>query len=295
MAKAGDYYMDNNNPRISIKSILDKLTEPKLESDTNAMDEVISSIVSYYRSSLRHEYNEITKYVMKIYSSISESEANSVIIENLDLILKKINEECGCKENTLSDRECKFIDKPMAECSNYQEKVFKELSCSECKELYRFIVKLKDHIALEFVRLTAIYKSNEELNNKLEEINKSRQTLSEIQSDIIEKVYHIEEDSKATALQMVSVLGIFATVVIAIFGGGQVIASISKGFNSINDKQMGNILIVSGFIAIFVINLVFSILSYITYLIKDKLLNKWAIIIGFLNIFYLLIICVCVL
>lgn len=287
--------MEKVNPSVSIKSILDKLTEPELESDANAMDEVISSIVSYYKNSLRHEYNEITKYVMKIYSSISESEATSVILDNLDLTLKKINEECECEENTISDRDCKFIDKPMGGCDSYQEEVFKELSCSECKELYRFIVKLKDHIALEFVRLTAIYKSNEELNNKLEEINQASQTLEMIQGDILEKVYHIEEDNRATALQMVSVLGIFATVVIAIFGGGQVLASISKGFSSINDKQMGNILIVSGFIAIFVINLVFSILSYITYLIKDKFFNKWAVVIGFLNIVYFLIICICIL
>lgn len=81
--------MEKVNPSVSIKSILDKLTEPELESDANAMDEVISSIVSYYKNSLRHEYNEITKYVMKIYSSISESEATSVILDNLDLILKK--------------------------------------------------------------------------------------------------------------------------------------------------------------------------------------------------------------
>lgn len=285
--------MERNNSSVSIESILDNLKEAEIEPHT--MDGIISSIVFYYKKSLRHEYNKITTYVMKIYSSISENEAIIVIIENIDLILKKISEKCSCEEKTLSDRDCKYIDKPIMGCDKYQENVFNELSCSECKELYRFVVKLKDHIALEFVRLTAIYKSNEELHNKLEEIDDSSKVLSEIQENIKFKLYNIEKENKATSLQMVSVLGIFATVVIAIFGGGQVIASISKGFNSINGKQMGNILIVSGFIAIFVIDLVFSILSYITYLIKDKFLNKWAIVIGILNIIYLGIICIFVL
>ena len=285
--------MDNNGVQeYCIKDILDSLTIVSMNS--TARDEIISSLVVYLKKSARHNYHEITRYIIQKYSSIADGETVSVILDNIDIIIDHIKDSWECNEECAAPRDCRNLDKASMDCPNFHETTAIELPCSDCKNLYRFVIKLKDHIFLEFFRLTEIRSENEKIEEKMRDVTRAEEDLMNMQEDLCIRIEDARKESHAALLQTVSVLGIFAAIVVAIFGGAEVIASITDGFAAVSVNERTSALFTSSLITMFVIDLIYVLLSFITYL-NDKAFNiRTTVIVAILNIACIVAVCYCV-
>lgn len=242
----------------SIVDILDQLSCVSMNGEIRA--EIISSLCIYMRKSVRHNYHEITKYVMKKFSKIDESETIQMILYNIDIIIDYIKSVWACEENhLLAPRDCLVLDH--GECKLVIESY--GIKCSEWKALYRFVIKLKDHIYLEFIRLAEIREQEATINAELHRLEESEESLKRMECELRASIGKATKETKNIYLQMVSILGIFTAIVIAVFGGLSVVSGILDGLSMVTLEDRKNVLFSVALVIAFVIDIIFILVVLI--------------------------------
>lgn len=252
--------MENqNNVEYNIIDILEGLSCVTMNDEIR--DEIISSLNMYMRLSVRHNYHEITRYIIERYSKENESETIYVILDNIDFILDYIKCSWGCNnKDVIAPRDCIILDRE-GECSIFVE--HHGVPCTEWKKLYRFVIKLKDHIYLEFIRLSEIRNENARIESELQSLEKTGESLKKMEVELRGAIDKVKEDTRNIYLQMVSILGIFTAIVITVFGGLSVVSEILDGLSMVTLIDRKNVLFSVALVIAFVIDIIFILVVLI--------------------------------
>lgn len=266
--------MANNTEIKKLTNLLDELGNIKLEVDASSTHELICSFWEYYKSHGRQSYHEVTEYILKNMNRTKEGEKIPVIAENLKMLLGVLNAECQCPKD-VTHYECKKYIESFS-CEAEHEINGSEYNCDDYKQLYRYLLKLYDHIQLEFIRWSEVKKEtsrlriiNDNIRRQLQETKKQQGELEEQQAALerqqrgsFDEFYDIKEQIKSMYMQIISILGIFAAIVIAVFGGLNVINSISSAFLQ-GDITIYRTILVTSMCTLFVLWVIFTLLGMV--------------------------------
>lgn len=179
-------------------------------------------IDDYFSDKVRYKYYEITRYIADYIITAEEPETVEYIMYRLKQIIDYMKSEW----EKYSDNKCEC---PIGICMNLDndscpnstvivEIYGKRYDCNEFKQLYRRVAKLYDHIKLEDIRLSSInnqYKETLHLQDKLDSVLKDN---IKKQEDISKTIDRLSNKEKDLYLQVVAILGIFTSIVVAVFG-----------------------------------------------------------------------------
>lgn len=212
------------------------------------IDVYYNTLVQIYENeNLRHSYSKITDIIITFLKNGKDDNV-TLIVEYLDSVLTKLENE---KQETT--------------------------------ELYKKISKLIDHINLEVYRYnyySGLAGESAELTQKMQ-IAKEQLTkvyddcsLRDDISNLINKSDKLEKNVKKAErlvdnlnLQLVSVLGIFASIIIAFFGGFSFFTSV---FNNL-DQRMSKIILIASLVGFIVFNLIVFLITSISFIINKPI------------------------
>ena len=139
----------------------------------------------------------------------------------------------------------------------------------EYEDLHDPLIKLSDHLNLEIARYN-YYSMNEQrgkdtekiISNIKEEIDKSQERINKTEYNIQE----VERDLKQSTKDYITILGIFASIVLALTAG---ISFASSVFENIHQASIYRIALISLFIGLVMVNSLYALFYYI-----DRLVNS---------------------
>lgn len=161
------------------------------------IDTFINQLKEIYEDGFRHSYSSITGVLLQINE---KEEVIGLVVDNLSMIKEKMEEE----------------------------------------ETFPYIEKLYDHISLECIRIDQLYNSyNEKVENAKQTIEKSEKTIQEVKAEqeelkkILRKANEETENIRGEAgrlkTEVITILSIFAAIVLAFMGGMSFTASTFHG------------------------------------------------------------------
>lgn len=153
--------------------------------------------------------------------------------------------------------------------------IAKERKIEELDNFNSFIEKIKDHIELIGIQVNRMdsgveqietYKESlsaniEELQINIKKSQKEFNDLSTEISNLTEQQKDAVKKAKKVQKEFVTILGIFATILITTFGG---LTSLSSIFNNINNAGTGKLVLLGSFVMFTVILIVFLLLNGIS-------------------------------
>lgn len=265
----------------TLSQILDKLSDFSMESDDALKADILKSLWEYYQKQGRHTYHEITEYILKNMNEEKDGEAIPVITENLKSLLVEMEAKFKCSDG-ITYYDCKKLSPPSFDCEE-KHSVDKRYQCHEYKRLYKSLFKLYDHIRLEFIRWSEVKKEtdiidsvNKSLQNQVKENNEQQKKIEEKYENITSGVEDVKNQTKSIYMQMVSILGIFAAIVIAVFGGLSVLNSISSAFLQ-GEITIYKTILVASMCALFVIWVIFTLLGMVRWFRFEALPTKFSV------------------
>lgn len=113
----------------------------------------------------------------------------------------------------------------------------------EYKETYKCLSKLYDHVALEQIRLRQIYSDSKELAAQ------SKKLIEEAEK-IILKASDVAEEASRTKIEIVTVLGIFAAIVMAFTGGIAFSTSVLENMHKVSVYEIIMAILGIGFVLV---------------------------------------------
>ena len=252
--------MESNSTIKRLGFLLDQLKEPSLEENLTAKGDLINKFWGYYKSQGRQSYHDVTKYVLENIKESKDAEGIAVIAENLKSLMKVLQQECQCTD-TITYFDCKKYTDPF-QCDNTHDVDGGVYNCYDYKLLYKFLFKLYDHIQLEFISWSKIRSETDKISSLNANLRKQLENAEEQQARITSKLHKVEEETKSIYMQIISILGIFAAIVIAVFGSLNVINSIATAFLQ-GDISAWRSVLVSSMCALFVIWVIFVLLGMV--------------------------------
>lgn len=189
----------------------------------NAKDKLKEHIVSVYGDDKRHKYSVITSY---IYKKIAPKKDISLNLEQMCFNLRL------------------YID----------EHFKTDFERDKCKDEYeKCLEKLYDHINLELVRLN--YSKSVE-NETFERIDNSNKKIQQIEY----RAKEIYDDINKQRNQYITILGIFASIVLAFVSG---ISFSHSTLSNMHQVGIHKFILVLCFIALFFGNILFALFSFV--------------------------------
>lgn len=146
-------------------------------------------------------------------------------------------------------------------------------------ELKNKIIKIKDHITLEELRMDYLKKTrvneiekalnNSQIKNKdiIENYNKILKGLENTDSELENQKKSVEGLNS----QIISVIGIFSAIVITFFGGAELF---SNALNTMNEVSKYRLLAVVLLISIVMFNTIFMLFNFISKLTEKEIASK---------------------
>lgn len=193
-------------------------------------------------------YSEISSYIFKIYSD----EKIGIFATNLEKLITYVTED---KSGQLT-----------IEFDNGGDKIKIQEDC------HKIAVKIYDHFHLSYQQL-------DKVNNVL--LSGIKSTKTDVENGIKKELKSIEKD-------YITILGIFASIILAFVGG---ITFSSSVLNNIHQASIFRIIIVANFLAFSVLNILHLLVSFISeinekkiQLFKIKHINKIFLWIGIITI-----------
>lgn len=222
-------------PNRDIKLVLNKITENVDIEDT------INWIIEFYLLKDRHRYSEVAKYINE--KSINDEQIISFILMNLEMII----DYCQGNPEILNEQIISIKDGTKHEDSKL-----------DCNKLIEKLHKLNDHVELELDRIQFSVKREREVRVRM--VDDLNNTLRNAQNDMISTANNIEAKLNNT---VISVLGIFSAIIIAFFGGLNVLANILTYLPN-SDISIYRLVFISCLTGIIVFNIVFMLLYFIS-------------------------------
>lgn len=227
-------------PNRDIKLILNQITE------CDDIENVIKFIIEYYLVNTRHRYSEVARYINE--KSINDEQIIAFILVNLEMIIDY------CQENS------EILNKQIISVKTGTQYETNNLDCSK---LVQKLHKLNDHIELELDRIEFSVKREREVRIRM--VDDLNNTLRKAQDDMINTANNIEAKLNNT---VISVLGIFSAIIIAFFGGLNVLGNI---FTHVSNSSVSiyRLIFMSCLTGIIVFDIIFMLLHFIS-----KMLDK---------------------
>ena len=256
-----------------MKQILDKL-DTLNTFDVSQIDSIIEDFFEFYEKKERHKYHEITVYVVNKFRKIEESESVSIILSNLEQVIEKVESLCNCQADKTIEK-CNHETPPDFMCEKMiSEGQVDSKRCYEYKGLHKKLSKLYDHISLEYMRISDIRQQNHEIEIFLETIDSKEKDLQSILSRTTGEVEKIQNTTEKTSNQLnkmqnnyVTILGIFASIVLAFTGGIAFSTSVLENIDAISPFRLTAVVIGLAFV---LINVVYILVWFIRELNKNK-------------------------
>nr|DAS67111.1 MAG TPA: Synaptobrevin [Caudoviricetes sp.] len=186
--------------------------------------------------------SELDKLVLKIFPTNNEKRYSYAKITNH--ILKKTE---GDKSSFL------LLLQTISENLNQLIELFKKISNDKQKKYNNAsigVYKLKDHIDIEIYRI----ERQEELQKKTEE------AIKEKTENFSKEVQNIKDNLTKISVQYITILGIFASIVLAFVSG---LAFSTSVLQNIDKVSIYRLIAVISLIAIFIVNILNSLFSFI--------------------------------
>lgn len=218
----------DDSKELTLKDILDSLNTP--DPDTIDKSRLLDDIYKYHEKHPRYHYREISNYVIE-KDTLEEIE---VISENLKRLMKWMEEQSRDIPCPLSIHECDMVRSlSRADILSCQIPTLRkndvlpgiDFTCNQFKETYHVIDVIYDHIQLEYGRSVLIQDHSERLENQYKEI----------EGNIIDKINSLKDKERDLYLQIVTILGIFTSIVIAFFGGFGTITGLISSIDNLSD------------------------------------------------------------
>lgn len=231
------YPEEDRNRQEKLKKIIFELSERLLE-DEDMTSHYIDRLRKIYDDGFRHKYSDFFPIILDIRKE-GNSYDNDYLMNNLETLDTKL-------EKLVSDGKRDY------------------------EKLYEKFNKLVDHLNLQIAQLTYSHvdvSRSEQLKTQLE---KSSLQLEESNTAIKEAKESIEKaNNQASQMQgqMVSVLGIFSTVVLGFSGG---LSFLSSSISSISEAQYPESIVLAMIICGIII---FNVLSFMLYIIS-RIIDK---------------------
>lgn len=222
-------------PNRRIESILDKLSKPIEDSNI-----VIQQLIEFYLVNERHRYSRVASFINQ--KAVDDEQVMSYIMLNISELINDINKNGKIQS---------IIDE-IKNGTEYENNNF------NVEQLVKNLEKLNDHIELEFDRMMLSQKR--ERTNFSNILNEYSKKAEEAQKSIEEKAARIEEKLSNT---VISVLGIFSAIIIAFFGGLNVLANLFTYLPN-TEVSIYRLTFIGGLTGFIVFNIIFMLLHFIS-------------------------------
>lgn len=195
------------NKQVNFLKFIKHVSKPfSIESEFTDSLEIVHTLYDY---KWRHSYSLITKYLLSDVSKEALNEVLVQIVDNLERLKKSVQEECNDEHTKQSNIYCR-----------------------------RSIEKLIDHINLEAVRLDYYHWQKEELhaliNNNIKENNELNQKIKEHKL-LVEK---LEKRFDEQQTQSITILGIFASIVLSFVCGFSLFTSVFSNMDKVSTPKL---------------------------------------------------------
>lgn len=240
--------------------ILSELASIELQGrDSKRLEEITERLMNYYNDNGRHLYSEVSSFIYK-----TKEENFEYIIENLIIIKEYYNN---------------------SNLDEYENKIFKLIDHIQL-EMYRdeHIKKGYQNAILSMVDETKNdiktfdEKIHEELNGKYEDLNTKYEEINNVYKEMNKKSSTINKNIKVQRKNLdnlytsiISILGIFAAIVIAFFGGLSILGSVLQNMHNVSKYRLSFTVLLIG---LFMYNVIFMLLYIISKLTNKKIKSK---------------------
>lgn len=247
---------DSSNKKEDTKEVLDSkfgeyigiMCSGKLTEATEK--EIVDFMICYYERGYRHSYYIISEKVYTAYRQAKD-------------------------KNSLE-----FVD-----ALNNNAKKIRDSVIVHSTKAKKGVEKLYDHIQLETTRLTEEVRRLSELDKKIEDYNQIKKDAEKVKEDAekvkkeVEKMQdelqESQEDIDNMQKEYITILGIFASIVLAFTGG---IAFSTSVLNNIASASIYRTIIVTLIIGLVLINTLFGLFYYVNKLVnEDKIIRPLVI------------------
>ena len=229
--------------REKVKDLPIKQILIKLKMFDNDIEEVIKDLITFYYKNGRHRYSLISQFLI-------ENAYNQDILEGLLIRIDMIEDFLTSNKGYIDECVCVFkYDKSKINLSEF-EKSFK---------------KLKDHIELEDYRNKALKSEQESfVRRQTEELQQAINTSAQ---NFVNKTELLENKLNTG---FISILGIFAAIIIAFFGG---ISAVNTIFSGLTNPSISSwkIIFFGGLSGIIVFNIIFMFLYFLSKFVDKNL------------------------
>lgn len=224
-----------------LKSLLIELSDPQLFKDETVVEKYFNNFQKLYvipgNSKWRHNYSIIFSTIAFINSNLTQKSIDS-LAENIQLLNKK-----------------------------YQE-YFKNNQIKEADNISKELEKLKDHVNLDVARLNYTFALLTNINSQIKGLNNFAEDLKiqskENEKEIDDKINNFSKDLKDSNKEIerenITILGIFASIVLAFTGGLFFSNSVLENINSISIYRLLMIISIIGFV---IYNLIWILLEFV--------------------------------
>lgn len=220
-------------------------------------------------SNVRFSYSFLTGYVLGRNSESSFEERFQLIADNLLSIFYIVKDDEKYKETELPKFVYKLMDHANLELTRlgYFKKNFIELS------------KLTTRLERKYRKSSTQY---DELTKKYDENSKLSSSLSERYQKIAYKINSINKNVNSQRNQYITILGIFASIVITVFAGLSISSSI---ITSVHNSAVAKLCFFSCLTGFIVFNILVALFCFLTKINNIGLGYKYWILIIVFNIF----------
>ncbi len=220
-----------------IKNICELLLE-----GTNSFDEkyVYKKIYDYVSEHARIIYSEISNMIYNQIEEEEDCEKIASMISNLEILI-------NYSENVMNDEKTSL------------DKIY-------TRDAHKAIIKIWDHCNLAQQQYNNLKQTDEELKKKFEKLIKPK--IKNVKRGIDKKVEETNRKSEHMISEFVSILGIFAAVVIVFFGGASIFSGVFKNIKDTKWYDVGNGICITGFV---LFNTIFMFLYILAKLIDRNI------------------------
>lgn len=219
-----------------VKDICASLNRPSNEYTTEETLRIIVNFLNSGKKLPRIFYSEISSNIFEIQQV---SKGNDPILTNMDELLKSTIDQCRFNKSNMNQ--------------NFSEKEFHP------DEVEKFVIRLFDHIHLAELQI-----------NHIAMARKSSEEAKKTTHNYEKRVNILAKRLEKAQQEYISVLGIFATVVVTFMGGLTFSSSVLQTMQNVSTYRLIGIIALLGFIVFNLINMLMKFLLITT----DKMNRK---------------------
>ena len=187
-------------------------------------------------------YSAITALVYNKYIDSMTMKKKSGHVD-LDSFLNYYNDNLQQFEN---DKEC-------VKCNQGQ-------MCNGCSQSYRVALKIYEHLELAQQQLDSLFSTHEQKISEIEDAILEVENLKKDNEEFVEKLERLELEIQKSTSSYISILGIFAAILLGAFGAMQGFTSL---FENASSMKLSKLLIVSGVGGLTVVTILHMLLDAI--------------------------------